>query len=789
MLYKMDTETSSSWDTSDDYSSLDSDDESQMKSENAIKTWKRLQLGNYKVDSKTRQTVNKMILDTTGFDLGRYIGQKKNALSEEQLALMENKINIVYHKILMDPNNWPQVQKYFKKELDGITIPSQQFIGCLAENTKKKIESKLDDLGKTLLTGSHWRYFDTISSTASSYFISIWFNIMFHHKACVLLASPKQTSMISWRCEKGKRVLMIAADLERDLARCLKNPQIKFIIISVGLYNTGCPQGSGGHANCLVIDKDNWTVFRFEPNGYGSLMDRLRKKWSFAKKDADLSKEGLDSKIQLWNVGKEITSILNYNWLEQNGKNLGLYVQSFLEDEEDLLPQKMIEDVESAERRNRYKLNHQQFSPPQNKLYTGLDLKSDQWFDTYSLDVKLREFFTNVFGLRYVSPFATVTINSSLVNYSVKKNYDPDGFCQTINWMFMFLLLFRNNSDYNPSLIMSKWAHYLEENFEKGPSQIKVKAEEDTQSYESSTQAQIFLRNLVILLNQYYYKFISDILERHFKRAEILIYVKSADKNRVSKVLETFAKTHIQLDIDYRPKNWVKKYYMQGNSGMMYTASPGYIYTWLSCPLTTPLSLFDPLVEELINERLIARSKYFGTGSEKSGRTFLDYRSDMNIGKITPFDQHSQLRFIPNNYIIDLRDPKLNSKIATFKIKQLYLEYLVYADYDKGSWGLYYGPISKITFTLGGKSVETMNVDPEKVKKMSTVNYYNIANPTDDHKVQELLRWTLISQFKHMDQRRAISFTGKELNRINQIGKTRIGKSVLEYIDKCKIFL
>ena len=86
---------------------------------------------------------------------------------------------------------------------------------------------------------------------------------------------------------------------------------------------------------------------------------------------------------------------------------------------------------------------------------------------------------------------------------------------------------------------MFKWIEYLNNNLKDNTSQTKkVHAEEDTTKYENSTKSQIFIRNLVILMNQYYYKFISEIIDRELLRTDILIQVREMTRPELIKLLK-----------------------------------------------------------------------------------------------------------------------------------------------------------------------------------------------------------------------------------------------------------
>lgn len=722
------------------------------------------------VEDKHQIKINEMIKNMTEFDLGSYLHQFK------ENPKLKEKIDIIYHKIMVTESNRDQINKYFVDDLKKIKIPSLDLIDCMANKTKSKINAKLNEVGKSILTGSHWRYLDTISNTASAYFISIWFNLMFGYNTCVLLTSASQTSNIVWKCNsEGRRMLYFPSDLENKINKCLTNPKIKFIIISIGLYNDGCQTQSGdGHANCLVINKIDWSIMRFEPNGYGSIMDRLRHKWGFANSRTDLVKDEKISDLLSWNVESDkITSILNYDWFEQNGKYFKQYVESFLKNDQKMMPNLMIDDIKVLEKKYRFKDDIKKMvTPPTGKLYTEMDLGSEKWFDTHQLDQQLNNLFSRKFGMKYINPLATIPINSSIINYSTKKYFDPGGFCQTLTWFYLFLFLYKNNADSHPDVLMFKWIEYLNNNLKDNTSQTKVHAEEDTTKYENSTKSQIFIRNLVILMNQYYYKFISEIIDRELLRTDILIQVRENDKTKADQIIKTFVSKY--PEIEYKPKNWVKKYMQPGSIGLYYTASSESLFTWISIPINTELNTINQLYKDLKSNKIIGN---YSTFLDKSNiKSVLDYRRIIYSGNRSTIAKHPQFDIILNEYVIDLTHE--SNRLDFFQIsKPIASKYLIFADYKNSKMNLYYCPINH------DKSTYQISMNANDAVKISTTNYYNLKKPTDDQKIEELIRWIFIGNIKNFSLKRAIVFTTKQLKQ-NKTSKK--GHSLQDILNECE---
>lgn len=702
--------------------------------------------------TKHRNKINKMIKKVIGFDLGSYLSE-----FEENEEISE-KIDIIYHKIMITESNRDLIKKYFEDDLSQIKIPSLALIDCMSKKTQHKINTKLNNIGKSILTGSHWRYLDSISNTASTYFISIWFNLMFGNKTCVLLTSAMQTSNIVWKCNsEGKRTIYFPINLEDKIIKCLNNPKVKFIIISVNLYNEGCPvNNEHGHSNCLVINKMDWSVMRFEPNGYGSIMDNLRHKWEFADSKTDLLKDDKLSDLISWNIESDkITSILNYDWFEQNGKYFKNYVESFLKNDQKLIPNIMLNDIDILEQKYVFSDDiRQMITPPTGNLYTKIDLDSNQWFDTHQLDQQLKKLFGQKFGMKYINPLATIPINSSLINYSVKKYFDPAGFCQTLTWFYLFLFLYKNNHDYHPDVLMFKWIEYLNNslNLSTDPAQTRVHIEEDRTHYLHSTKSQTLIRNLVILMNQYYYKFISEIINRELLRTDILIHIEEKDKAKAEQIIKEFVGKYKQ--IGYKPKNWVKKYIKPGSIGLQYTASKNSIFTWISIPINTNLDIIRNLYIDLKLKNLIGNNITF---LDKSNiKSIIDYRRIIYSGNGSTIIKHPRFNIMLNEYVIDLSNE--SEKLDFFQIgKPVYSKYLIYADYIDNQMSLYYSPINY------NESTYQIKMNTKNSIKMSTTNYYNLKQPNDDQKVEELIRWVFISKLKNFSLKRAILFTSKQL--------------------------
>jgi hypothetical protein len=112
--------------------------------------------------------------------------------------------------------------------------------------------------------------------------IGLYYLIKKYNNACVPknireftlenITDERQLPLMKWMCLNGRRRLLTFNDTEfmKMYDRCLTNTSIRFIVISLGLYDRydcSTRDEEQGHANILIHDKEKRTIERFEPNG------------------------------------------------------------------------------------------------------------------------------------------------------------------------------------------------------------------------------------------------------------------------------------------------------------------------------------------------------------------------------------------------------------------------------------------------------------------------------------------------------------------------------------------
>jgi len=133
--------------------------------------------------------------------------------------------------------------------------------------------------------------------------------------------------------------------------------------------------------------------------------------------------------------------------------------------------------------------------------------------ESFNYDNTLLHLFYEILpDYKYYSAYSIMPINNAFINYEIITGLDPIGYCITLTYLYLFMILF-NISNYTNSQIykydnskylsffMTKWIYY----------------------YDDKKYNVTLLRNFANILFQYYNKFI-DTLINNFNEIQITLY-------------------------------------------------------------------------------------------------------------------------------------------------------------------------------------------------------------------------------------------------------------------------
>lgn len=105
--------------------------------------------------------------------------------------------------------------------------------------------------------------------------------------ACPIITNTNQTTYggnqiiaLAWECDSNdkRHILNIIIDFDEALKDCLNNESTRFIIIDFSLWNKDCKKKDKeerGHSNIIIIDKQEMTIDRYEPNGQSAVTEEF----------------------------------------------------------------------------------------------------------------------------------------------------------------------------------------------------------------------------------------------------------------------------------------------------------------------------------------------------------------------------------------------------------------------------------------------------------------------------------------------------------------------------------
>lgn len=111
-------------------------------------------------------------------------------------------------------------------------------------------------------------------------YLSLVYLMKNNEKDCIVLVPPAINKSyhenwedweLLWSNEIGKKKshkLLMPKKFKKIFKNCIKNPNINFILMNIGIEVRKNREFQKGHENFLIIDKTNKTAEHFEPHGY-----------------------------------------------------------------------------------------------------------------------------------------------------------------------------------------------------------------------------------------------------------------------------------------------------------------------------------------------------------------------------------------------------------------------------------------------------------------------------------------------------------------------------------------
>jgi hypothetical protein len=464
------------------------------------------------------------------------------------------------------------LQEKYQTDINNIKLPDYEYIKCLADHVKNDIDAKSEETQfiKNIFTGSQYRFNNYVQSSHYFNLVSIFFNLFFNDKACILTNNYTRKDHIE---KKSNITINIynppifkynGEKIEYDdrIFNIILNKECNDKYI---LCNLDIPE----HANSLIFDIENKCIYHFEPNGYSMLVANnniLLKDWfigngTYLEKIInyyindqpiiDLKKQS--SNITIDNIQYDITYNITYNKTEPNNdiQNI-LNINNIDINNIDIKNIQNIYNIDIKNKKNItetikqrtntkiinkniyiYNYNYNNYVNIEKIIIPLLEIQ----FSDITLNYDNKKITTKPFlcekllyllfkeklpEYTFYPAICTVRPDTMIINYSIQSGFDPDGYCQTINYFYLFMMLYNNNLKYGPTLNMAKWI--TQYNYEIAANNENINASKSNNTeYDEVDQGRNFVRYLVIIFYQYLYKYIALVL-KEFKTFDINNY-------------------------------------------------------------------------------------------------------------------------------------------------------------------------------------------------------------------------------------------------------------------------
>jgi hypothetical protein len=310
----------------------------------------------------------------------------KHKLLYDQMVLSKKPGNPLITDFLQDKNS--ELFKIWQEN----KIPTYEYVDCIQDNVQKRILNRVNELSPKLssfITASNFLYYSYTSFLSYDNFIKIFFNKFFKNNLCYFI-TDYYIELSNDKIEYSYLIFDI-----------IKNSDKRYFFISLGLP---------GHANILIIDKNEKNIFHFEPNGFYFYLEN---------------------------------NILLQNWLEKD--NLKATIMQFI-------------NITSLKKK-------------ENSTGTSLDESiMDSYFYEYKLLLLFHKFDSEY---KYFSAYSVIRPDNNMLipftGRSMINGVDPGGYCKTLTYFYIFLIMINLNNQNsicdNPdkiSILMIKWINYNE---------------------------------------------------------------------------------------------------------------------------------------------------------------------------------------------------------------------------------------------------------------------------------------------------------------------------------------
>ena len=179
-------------------------------------------------------------------------------------------------------------KKILKGEFIGKTIecPPEKILNPLS----RKCVKRTGKIGKKLLKGNNIKFLTKYKKkvpfkkkwTGESIYgyLSLVYLMKNNKRDCIVLTPPPKNKIahqewknweLIWHNEIGKnkfQKLLIPRGFKKILKSCIRNPNIRFVLMNIGLEVRNREKFIKGHENFIIIDKKLKTAEHFEPHGY-----------------------------------------------------------------------------------------------------------------------------------------------------------------------------------------------------------------------------------------------------------------------------------------------------------------------------------------------------------------------------------------------------------------------------------------------------------------------------------------------------------------------------------------
>uniref|UniRef100_A0A6C0EFM8 Uncharacterized protein n=1 Tax=viral metagenome TaxID=1070528 RepID=A0A6C0EFM8_9ZZZZ len=460
------------------------------------------------------------------------------------------KIRCLYHKLLSDSilnNKNDQTPKTFKNATtnfvedetfkNSIKVPSYKFIECLSTKVQAKINQKIK------MSSYQRLHADFLFNYRKNY---TNFHLVNYAKDFFQKFFNNQNITISdYYIEIDSKDILTIKNFENV---SIENDVLKSDILSIKsrfilIYLT-IPE----HANSIIIDTLEKKIYHFEPNSYNFLLKYnnnhiLLKKWLYMDNlltdkiinsfitNTVFSPQEIDIIINKYFVIQTKTdTILKFKLIATdnatsyftnmdenikkiyNIKNIRFYFNA--ENKNFVL---WIIDIISNQHSNNLTLNQDEYHNEDIKI----DIKKN--FKPFIYDKILYEIFKRITpNYKYNSAYSCTRTDLPIIKYEVQSGFDPDGYCNTINYFFWFLLLLNSDQlDNIPlSLFMSKWVFKY-----------------DTIMENNNNISTNFVRKFATIIFQYYNKCVYTYLDKIINENKTIDFKIDDEQEKKIKIL------------------------------------------------------------------------------------------------------------------------------------------------------------------------------------------------------------------------------------------------------------